>query len=345
MRTHTIRSLIVAFIPLIATVSCSNPTSARNVNAGTPSNQTHSISVLYAGSMTNVMEKAIRVDVHSTDHIAIAGEGAGSRALAQLIASGLRNPDVFISASPRVNETLLMGPSHGNLEPWYITLARDEMVIAYAPKSKFSNVLNEARQQTTPWYQVLQQPGFLLGRTDPKLDPKGVNTILTMKLAAAYYHAPSLMQQVIGTPNNTSQVYPEEALLSRLSTGQVDAVFAYKHEAVEWGFPYISLPRQINLGDNQFANQYASVSYTDELGNSQKGAPIVFTISVLSHASDPKTAVDFVKYMLVGRGHTLLLQHGFGALSPTFSGTPDSLPVALRDIVHKTFPPSKGGQS
>jgi molybdate/tungstate transport system substrate-binding protein len=34
-----------------------------------------------------------------------------------------------------------------------------------------------------------------------------------------------------------------------METGEADAVIAYKHEAIERGFPFISLPPQINLAD------------------------------------------------------------------------------------------------
>jgi hypothetical protein len=47
---------------------------------------------------------------------------------------------------------------------------------------------------------------------------------------------------------NPKQIFPEETLTTTLETGQLDAIAAYKHEAIAKGLPYIALPSQINLG-------------------------------------------------------------------------------------------------
>ena len=51
------------------------------------------------------------------------------------------------------------------------------MVIGYNPTSKFATDLQAASNGSKPWYQVLEEPGLRLGRTDPALDPKGVRTL------------------------------------------------------------------------------------------------------------------------------------------------------------------------
>lgn len=346
MSNCAIRWLLTA-TALFAVVSCAGNPDYTSKPSLSSEAQNHTLSVLYAGSMTKVMEQFVRPDVLKHSDIKLAGEGAGSLALAHMITSGLRNPDVFISASPSINETQLMGPTHKDLADWYVPLAKDEMVIAYAPKSKFAQAFQSANSTSHPWYKILEQPGLLLGRTDPRLDPKGVNTIFVMKLAAVYYHNPALYEDVVGTASNPNLVFPEETLLSRLSTGQLDAVFAYKHEAVEWGFPYVSLPPQVNLGDSKFAGLYATVNYTGQDGKSQRGAPTVFTITVLRRGLNKPAAVDFVKYMLTGHGHQLLLSQGFGATPPVFAGNNALLPEQLRDVVHTTVSnstvPNAGG--
>ena len=47
--------------------------------------------------------------------------------------------------------------------------AASPLVLGYNPSSKFAQAL-----RTKPWYDVIDQPGFLIGRTDPTTDPKGV---------------------------------------------------------------------------------------------------------------------------------------------------------------------------
>jgi molybdate/tungstate transport system substrate-binding protein len=66
---------------------------------------------------------------------------------------------------------------------------------------------------------------------------------------------------------------PEELLLTLLETGEADAIPAYKHEAIERGFPFISLPPQVNLGDPAFASYYKQASCTQLHGTLNFGKP------------------------------------------------------------------------
>lgn len=295
-----------------------------------------SISVLYAGSMTQTMEKKVGPDFQKATGVMYQGEGAGSSALAQMIRGGLKNPDIFISASPSVNK-LLMGKTNKNLVSWYMTFAKDELVIAYSPKSRFVSELDNAARGKTAWYKVLEDKGFLLGRTDPKLDPKGAYTVLMTELAVKYYHQPSLEQQVIGSVENTAQVYPEETLLARLSTGQIDAVVAYKHEALEWGVPYIALPKQINLGDSSEAKLYSTVSVQTAPGKTTKGAPIIFTVTIPNNAKNKNAAESFVRYIVSGAGHKLLMNDGFTSIPAYVGGSEQSVPKSLQSLIAGEF--------
>ncbi len=325
----------VACVTAVMTAGCGQSTQSAASHTSNPP-----LSVLYAASMTKVMEDDIAPGYLNSAHVQVYGETGGSSELAQMIASGIKQPDVFISADPRVNDNILLGPSHHNMEDWYATLASDEMVIVYNPKSRFSAALKEAAN-TGNWLSVLEKPGFLLGRTDPKLDPKGTDAILVMELAARYYHQPDLVNRILGSTENPKQVFPEETLMSRLTTGQLDAAFAYRNEAVEWGLPYITLPKQINLGDPAYAKTYATVSAPGAGGKQQQGAPIVFTISIPNTTKHPSEATAFVEYMLSGAGHQQLLKDGFGSVDITLVGDLSKVPKPIRTLV--TAHASSGG--
>jgi len=71
-----------------------------------------------------------------------------------------------------------MGASNGDWVNWYISFAQSPLVIGYSPSSRFA-----AEFKTKPWYQVLMEPGVRIGRTDPKLDPKGALTLQLMQQA------------------------------------------------------------------------------------------------------------------------------------------------------------------
>lgn len=317
----------------IGTISCSTEPVSIHQKVESPK----SISVLYAGSMTKVMEDEIRPDYDKQTGEKFEGEGKGSNALAQMIQSGLSNPDVFISASPNVNTKLLMGNANHALEKWFITIASDQLVIAYSPKSRYKAKFDEAKAGTVPWYEVLETKGVRFGRTDPELDPKGVNTLFMFELAEKYYHKPHLSQTILGSARNTSQVFPEESLVAELETGQTDAVIAYRHEAVEWGMPYISLPDAINLGSEKYANVYKQTSYTQENGKVVKGSPIVFTATILEHAPNPQGAAMFLQYLASGNGAKLLKTDGFSQVPIQLYGSKNDVPKGILPIIQGTY--------
>lgn len=293
------------------------------------------LQVFYAGSMTKTMEQKIGPEFSQANHVSFRGQGAGSAALAQLIRSGLKQPDVFISASPSVNN-LLMGNHNQNLVNWYLTMARDSLVIAYNPHGRFATEFRAVKAGTTPWYQVLVQPGFLLGRTDPALDPKGAYTAIMFELADRYYKQPSLSTKILGSIENAKQVFPEENLLADLNLGQIDAIVAYKHEAVEWGVPYISLPASINLGDASKSAFYATAKVAVN-GKVTKGAPIVFTVTIPENAKNPTVAQAFLKYILHGKGHNMLLKDGFTGMPVEWFGDKASIPKTLTPLVESKW--------
>lgn len=74
---------------------------------------------------------------------------------------------MFISANPSVNARL-QSAANGNWVSWYVTFACAPLMIGYNPGSKFA-----ADLKSKPWYQVIAQPGFKLGTTNPQVDPNG----------------------------------------------------------------------------------------------------------------------------------------------------------------------------
>ncbi len=290
------------------------------------------VNVAYAGSLVNLMEHKLGPAFDSATGYTFQGEGAGSTALATQIKSKLIVPDVFVSASASAYKTL-QGADNGNIVQWYATFATSSMVIGYSPKSQFATQLQAAASGQTPWYQVLETPGLRLGRTDPALDPKGVSTLYTLQLAEQYYQQPGLEQKVTGGAANTSQIFPEEELVARLTAGQLDAGFFYINEAKDASIPYITLPSQINLGDPSQASAYAQASYTSAAGVTTHGSPIAFSVTIPSTAHNQAGAVAFVAYLLGDKGNALLTADGFVVSAPKLTGDSAQVPSGLKQIV------------
>jgi len=259
------------------------------------------VSVLYAGSLVNLMERGIGPVFDKTTGDQFQGYAGGSKLLANQIKARLRQGDIFISANPAVNGSL-MGEKNGNWVSWYVSFAQSPLVLGYNPTSRVA-----ADFKSKPWYQVLIEPGIRIGRTDPKLDPKGALTVALMNKAAAYYKIPDLAQRVLGAPDNPAQVLPEEELIGRLQSGQIDVGFFYSTETASAKIPEVRLPAAIT-------------------------PKAVYTATVLRGASNPQGAAAFVAFMLGPQGKSVMTENGLDVEKPVLAGTVSAAPSQIRAL-------------
>ncbi len=293
-----------------------------------------SVRVLYAGSLATLVEEGLAPAFAHTTGLTLEGRAGGSVALARMILDKLQTPDVFLSADPDVN-LLLMGP--GPSAPWFFTLARTTLVVAYNPRSRFAPALNQAASGHLPWYQILESPGFRLGRTDPRFDPKGYRTLLMIRLAERYYREPGLEARILGSPENPSEIFLEEGLVGRLESGQLDAAIFYLIEAVEHHLPYVALPDAINLGNPAMADAYARVTYSTPSGQMRRGSPILYTVTVPSTVRNLEGAIRFIQFLYGPAGRTLLRVHGLLLARILVGGDAREVPPTLLPLVEGVY--------
>lgn len=294
-----------------------------------------SVQVLYAGSLSAVMEDGLAPAFEDDTSTEFHGEAHGSLGAAQLIRDKLRSPDVFVSADPAVNESILMGPDNGDLVSWYLTFASSQLVIAYAPDGEFADEFEAAEAGASTWIDTLELPGLRFGRGDPRIDPKGYRTLFMFDLAARHYHDDSI-PDLLGEDLNAEQVYPEVALLARVDSGQLDAGIFYRHEAVAAGLPYVALPPEVNLGDPELADLYRQVSYTTPEGGVIDGAPILFTLTIPTTVKNVGAAESFIRFVLDSPDRLTAL--GFGVVAASIQGDDASAPAWLHDAVESGAP-------
>ena len=301
------------------------------------------VRVLYAGSLVNVFERDLAPAFTRRSGIAVLGRAGGSTALAHLIRDGLVPADVFVSAAPGVNRILAPLPSAPSVR-WFLTFGSTSMVIAYSPGSRFAPALQQAVDpgpagRARPallrraWFRVLASPGLRFGRTDPALDPKGYRTLFVLRLAERYYGEPGLADHLLGAEENPAQIFPEEALLGRLASGQLDAGFFYLVEAMAQRLPYLALPPALNLADPAWASTYATVAYVDRAGVTHRGAPILYTVAIPSSARNADGAARFVAFLLGRQGRELLAARGILRVPIRAGGREADIPPSLRPFV------------
>ncbi len=272
----------------------SAPSSAAASAAATGSGP---VNVLYAGSLVSLITKQVRPAFSKASGYTVTGEGAGSTALVTDIKGKVDKGDVFISASPTATKTL-MGTKNGDWVSWYVSYASSNVVLGYNPKSKFAQDI-----KTKPWYTAITEPGLKLGFTDPATDPKGKLVATALTDTAKSKKLPALTT----IENDKGDVFPEETLVARLQSGQLDAAFFYTAEAT---------PAKI-----------ATVPLTGE------ALKATYTISTLKGAPNEAGAEAFVAYLLGPDGQAFLKQDGFDLITPpktTGTGVPASVSAVLK---------------
>jgi molybdate/tungstate transport system substrate-binding protein len=286
-----IRKLLASFT-VIASMAAATPSFA----------QDNTVNVLYAGSLVNLMERSVGPAFEKATGLQFRGYAAGSNKIANEIKGKLRRGDVFISASPKVNSSL-MGADNGDHVSWFVNFAESPLMIGYNPKSKFAADFKQKR-----WDQVLQEPGIRIGRTDPKLDPKGAFTVEMMTKAAELYQQPDLVEKTLGAPDNPEQVLPEETLVGRLQSGQLDAGFFYSTETSDLKIPALQPAPELK----------AKASYT---------------LTILNDAQNSAGATRFVDFLLSAEGRALLKQHGVDVIKPTVTGNGQAIPPSVQAVL------------
>jgi len=267
-----------------------------------PADAAGTVNVLYAGSLVNLMEHGVGPAFEKATGDQFQGYAGGSVGVANQIKGKLRRGDVFISANPKVNDSLT-GAANGDWVSWYVAFAESPLVIGYSASSKFA-----ADFKTKPWYQVLMEPGIRIGRTDPKLDPKGALTLTLMKQAEAFYSSPGLSQKVLGPDENPAQVLPEETLVGRLQSGQLDAGFFYSTETADAKIPLLSLPPAIT-------------------------PKAVYTVTILHDAPNAAGAEQFVAFLLGADGRSILKEHGLTLQKMQAFGDANAVPQDIKSII------------
>ena len=255
------------------------------------------VDVLSAGSLQDLLQQQIGPAFQKATGYTLNDTSMGSDAIANGIKGGTLQGDVFISASPAVNGAL-EGAANGNWVSWYAMFGSSPLVLGYNPSSRFAEAL-----RTKPWYDVIDQPGFLIGRTDPATDPKGVLAVTALDQAAKAHHIEALK----AIASSTSNVYPETSLVGQLQAGQLDAGFFYGVEAAAADI------KTVPLTGTRLAGNY--------------------TITVLNRAPHDASAGAFVAFLLGKAGRKILESNGIAAIIPPKLNGGSSVPKDLRGLL------------
>ena len=256
------------------------------------------VTMFHAGSLTVPFETIEQMFEEMYPAVDVQREAGGSVACARKITELGRECDVMASADYRVIDNMLIE----EYTDWNCVFATNQMVLCYVPDSRFASEITSDN-----WFEILGRDGVEWGHSDPNADPCGYRTLLTLQLTEDFYNQPGLFDELI-SGRNVANIRPKSVeLISLLQSGHLDYAFEYLSVAVQHDLEYVILAPEVNLGDPDLAEFYATAS--TEIAGSEPGstktvtgAPIAYGITILRDAPNAEATEAFVEFLLSAEG-------------------------------------------
>ena len=286
------------------------------------SQSSKTVNVVYAGSLAYINDVVLGPAFQKAVGISYKGQGGGSLAMAQELASHTISGNVFESVG--VAPIRKLEPKETN---WAVRISSTPLVVAYNPKSPDAAYFHQVatgKVSLKSFFEYLASHKVSIGRTDPSTDPQGQAFYEMVELATRYYHLPSnTPQKILGAWNNPKQIYSEEGLPTELESGGLDISSAFLPEAIQDHMDYIVLPSQLNFSDSADAAWYGKSSIKLPTGTVNGGVLAVWA-TVLNKS---KTGAQFVRYL---ENHkSVLKRYGYTPLSPIVQGSTKDVPSGI----------------
>jgi molybdate/tungstate transport system substrate-binding protein len=283
--------------------------------------------VFNAGSLAKPFNELLSAFRADHPKIRPAQENSGSLEAARKLTELGKIPDVLGVADYGVISKLLIPKYAG----WYVTFARNAMVVVYTDQSKYASEINGQN-----WWQVLLRPGVRTGHSDPALDPNGYRTLMVFQLAEAFYHQPGLAGR-LDRAIPPRYIRPKEAdLIALIQSGELDYAWSYASIAKTTGLRHVDLPAEIDLSDPTLVESYARARIrlpaAARAGRDSvefRGEPIIYALTIPRDAPHRATAEGFVRFVFSSSGRAILQRNGFTLLDKPLVGGPEKPPVGL----------------
>jgi molybdate/tungstate transport system substrate-binding protein len=291
------------------------------------------VTIFHAGSLTvpfAAMEKKFEAKHPDLD---IQREAGGSTKMARMISELGKPADIMASADYMVIKKTLMP----KFTDWNVRFATNQLVLCYTDKSKLAAKVNNKN-----WYEVLATKGVVWGHSDPNLDPCGYRNLMVLQLAEVYYKKPGLYKKLLANRPKANIRPKSVELVSLLKTGNMDYAWEYLSVAVQHGLKYVTLPKEINLGDYRQDGFYkqAKVKVTGKKPGTfltRVGKSCTYGITLIKNAPNPKGATAFLAYLLSKEGGLAILKSmGQPPLDPVRVPTAEmraKLPDPIKSLV------------
>ena len=316
-------SIIFVSMMLVLSIACGN---AGKNESGSETTGKSQIRIIHAGSLSIPFKELADAYMKKNPNVEILLEAHGSRTCARRIIDLHQEVDVMGSADSAVIRELLMP----DFADFCIDFTTNEMVIMYTEKSKFSDTINSDN-----WFDILLKPEVEYGHSDPNADPCGYRALLAWQLAEKHYQKENLYNQ-LKEKMPEKNIRPKEVdLLAMLEAGELDYIFIYRSVAEQHNAKFVVLPDEVNLKTPELAEFYqnAKLNITGKAPGEWvevKGEPMIYGITLLKNAPNPRGAIEFIAFVLGPEGQEIMKKNGQPELVPPRVDNKDKLPETLK---------------
>ncbi|TVQ09904.1 MAG: extracellular solute-binding protein [Bacteroidetes bacterium] len=287
---------------------------------------TNTLRIIHAGSLTLPVHELAQAFKAENPGVEILTEAWGSKAGARRVIDINTPADVFMSADYMVIENMLI-PDHAG---WYIPFATNELAIVYTPRSRYAREID-----TDNWMDILMRKDVKYGRSNPDMDPCGVRSVFTIKLAEKKYGKEGFANALLS--KDRDNIRPKETdLIALLESHHIDYIFLYRSVAVQHGLEYLQLPDSLNLGNFALNDWYGKVSM-ETLGAkpgetiTEVGEAMVYGLTIPFKSENTELAEAFIAFVLhPDKGQAILSRLGQEPVTDFQNPYGDKLPESLR---------------
>jgi len=286
------------------------------------------LTIFHAGSLAVPFSEMETEFENLHPSVKVEREPAASGVTIRKVTELGKNAEIVASADYSLIPDLMF-PDYAD---WYITFARNQMVLCYTNQSRYANEIN-----SNNWFDILLRDGVEYGHGS-LMDPCGYRTLLVWQLAEAYYDHPGLYQDLVKHCPAKNIRTKSEDLLALLETGNIDYAFEYSSVAKQHNLKFVELPANINLSDIQFKDFYAQAT-VDIPGKqpgekiTKTGTPIVYGVTIPTNAAHPDLARAFIEYLLGEKGQAIMNRNGQPSIVPAVASEVSKLPTELQSFV------------
>jgi tungstate transport system substrate-binding protein len=314
----------------------------------TPATATRPLKVYHAGSLQTSFGKLEKMFEKAHADVDVQLFSGGSGALVDKVNKQNQKADVLASADYSLISKYLY-PANATS---YVNFAKNTIVLCYTDQSKYSQEINKDN-----WYMILARDGVSYAISDPKSDPAGYRSLMTIGLAEGNYNYPFIFDTLVKpyskitktSSKNTwtidvTTTAPDGKKLTITPTGpdiaplikdgKVDYGFEYSSVAVQSGLKYVKLPPEIDLSDPARMAVYQTMQVKRPSGTTtvtEVGMPIIYAVTVPVSARTPDMGYEFVKLLVSSDGQAVLNADGQTPIVPAEAY--GSVPDALKPVV------------